>query len=339
MKSRSLNSIRLIFLVLTTFVGWLLSYVNSEWQAYMPLFLTGGFLTGAVTIGLDIILKGFSLKDLSSVTFGLGLGVAVAYLISASPLFDLIQDQKLFLARLGLFSVCMYLGVVFALRTRDEFNLVIPYVRFIPHTVEVPIVVVDASALIDGRIVSICATRFMGASITIPRFVIDEVQALANSTDLNRKNRGQKALTTFKKLSEMSHIDVRVHESDSYTFSKRFQNKVIVVAHSLRAYLLTLEYATMQEAEANGVKCLSLNSLAKAVQPELNVGDIFEVELVKQGREETQAVGYLGDGSMVVVNDASQSIGKTIRAEVVSVLPSAGGKMVFAQLSTQVQNN
>jgi uncharacterized protein YacL len=339
MNIKTLSLFRISFVLLTTLAGWLAWYSNPTWQNYLIPCLVGGFTLGIGTIFLDVLAKKVSLKGLTSLMLGLGLGLIIAYMVTSSPFFDQGSPEILFLTKTALFSVCAYLGTVITMRNRDEFNLVIPYVRLVPNNVEIPLVVVDASALMDGRIVGICAARFMGAALVVPRFVLEEIQTLSTSTDLSRRNKGVKAMATFDKLKEMEHIDVRIDESKVH--SKSIQQPVVSVAQSLKAHLLTLDYHITQEAEMNGVKCLNLVALTKAVQPELGVGDVFEVELVKQGREQTQAVGYLGDGSMVVVNDASGSIGKSIRAEVVSVLPSAGGKMIFAQVSGagNVSNN
>jgi uncharacterized protein YacL len=339
MNIKTLSLFRTAFVLLTTFAGWIVWRNYPGWQNYMIPCLVGGFALGVGTIALDLFAKRFSLRGITSLIMGLGLGLIVAYMIESSPLFAHGNPETLFLAKIALFAVCTYMGTAITMRSRDEFNLVIPYVRLVPNNVEIPLVVVDASSLIDGRIVGICAARFMGAALVVPRFVLDEIQTMTTSTDLTRRNKGVKALATFDKLKEMTHIDVRVDESKIQ--NKRIQQQVVCVAQALKAHLMTLDYHIAQEAEANGVKCLSMVALAKAVQPELNVGDVFEVELVKQGRELTQAVGYLGDGSMVVVNDASESIGKSVRAEVVSVLPSAGGKMIFAQVSgtPNVSNN
>jgi len=297
----------------------------------LGLYMTVGILLGALTILVDLLLKGFSLRGLTAITFGLGMGALVAYLISSSPLLETGDPEVIYLVRLSLFVICMYLGSVIALRGRDDFNLVIPYVRFVPQKVDSAIVVVDTSALIDGRIIGICQSRFLIAELVVPRFVLDELQNIADSSDPSRQARGRKGLEVLNELRKIPHIHFTIHESEIGR-GQQVDAKLIFVAESLKAKLLTTDYNLARLAEFQGVDWLNITALAKALNPEVEIGENLRISLVKSGREEGQAVGYLGDGSMVVVNDASHMIGQEVKIEVNSVLPSAGGKMVFAKL-------
>jgi uncharacterized protein YacL len=236
----------------------------------------------------------------------------------------------IYLFRLALFLICTYLGAVIALRGKDEFNLVIPYVRFVPHDVETPLVVVDTSALIDGRVAKICEAGFINAALVIPRFVLEELQNVADSTDPLRQARGRRGLEVLNDLRRIKNLDLRIHESE-VTKRQDVDAKLVFLAQSMRARLLTTDYNLAKMAEFHGVPWLNLNHLAKALHQELLVGDTIEVDLVKLGKEEGQAVGFLEDGSMVVVNTARAHLGRRVTAEITSVLPSAGGKMVFAR--------
>lgn len=140
-----------------------------------------GLSVGVLVVLVDIFLKGFSLRGLSAVTFGIAAGELIAHLVGGSPLLELGDPSIIYLVRLGLFIILPFLCAVVVLRGKDEFNLVIPYVRFVPHEVETPFVVVDTSALIDGRIARVCQTGFLGAVLVIPRFVFRELQGVAHS--------------------------------------------------------------------------------------------------------------------------------------------------------------
>ena len=153
----------------------------------MPTFI--GLSIGILIVLVDIMLKGFSLRGLSAITFGLAMGVLLSYLVGTSPLFARGDEQIIFIARLALFLASTYLCSVIALRGRDEFNLIIPYVRFVPHEVDVPLVVVDTSVLIDGRIARVCETGFLSSALVIPRFVLRELQSIADSTDAQKQAR------------------------------------------------------------------------------------------------------------------------------------------------------
>ncbi|MEO0795833.1 MAG: PIN domain-containing protein [Verrucomicrobiota bacterium] len=286
---------------------------------------------GLLTILVDIFLKGFSLRGLTALTFGLGMGALIAFLISTSPLLETGDVQVIYLVRLTLFVVCMYLGAVVALRGRDEFNLVIPYVRFVPQKVDSAVVVVDTSALIDGRIIGICQSRFLQAELIVPRFVLDELQQIADSSDPTRQAKGRKGLEVLNELNTIPDIHVTIHESEVGR-GQQVDAKLIFVAESLKGKLLTTDFNLARLAEFQGIDWLNITALGKALNPQVEIGEIIRIALVKEGKEQGQAVGYLGDGSMVVVNEAVHMIGQDTRVEVTSVLPSAGGKMVFGKL-------
>jgi uncharacterized protein YacL len=328
--NKTLLPIRLVFMALCAAGGWLVCYTIQEWDDYRLRATIIGLLIGVLVVLVDIMLKGFSLRGLSAITFGLAVGAVVAFFISSSPLFEYGDPQAVYLFRLALFLVCSYLGTVIALRGKDEFNLVIPYVRFIPHDVDVPLVVVDTSALIDGRVAKVCEAGFINAALVIPRFVLTELQHVADSTDPLRQARGRRGLEVLNDLRRIKNLDLRIHESE---VSKRqdVDAKLVFLAQSMRAKLLTTDYNLAKMAEFHGVPWLNLNHLAAALRQELSVGDTIEISLVKLGKEEGQAVGFFEDGSMVVVNAARAHVGRRVTAEITSVLPSAGGKMVFAR--------
>jgi uncharacterized protein YacL len=333
--NKALLPIRIAFMIVCGCSGWLLCYTVQQWDAYWMRATLIGLLIGALVVLIDILLKGFSLRGLSAITFGLGVGMLISFLISVSPLFEYasVNDpQTVYLFRLALFLTCSYLGTVIALRGKDDFNLVIPYVRFVPHEVDVPLVVVDTNALIDGRVAKICAAGFINAALVIPRFVLDELQHVADSPDPLRQARGRRGLDVLNDLRRIKHLDLRIHESDVVK-RQDVDAKLVFLAQSLRAKLLTTDYNLAKMAEFHGVQWLNLNHLAQALHQELMVGDTIEIDLVKLGKEEGQAVGFMEDGSMVVVSAGRSHLGRRVSVEITSVLPSAGGKMVFARFA------
>jgi uncharacterized protein YacL len=334
--NRTLLPIRLVFVALCAAAGWLVCYTDPSWDRLQPLAAAVGFLIGALVVLTDVLLKGFSLRGLSAISFGLGIGLLISYLVTVSPLFSVGDPQLLFLVRLGIFIVVPYLCTVIALRGKDEFNLLIPYVRFVPHEVDVPLVVVDTSALIDGRVARVCEAGFLSAALVIPRFVLDELHAVADSSDPHKQARGRRGLQTLNLLRKIKNIDIRIPESD---VAKRqdVDAKLVFLAQSMQARLLTTDFNLAKMAEFHGVAWLNLNLLSKALRPELVLGETVEVELVKAGKEEGQAIGYLEDGSMVVVANGRAMIGSMVHVEISTVVPSAGGKMIFARLVSAAQ--
>ena len=333
--NKTLLVIRICFVGLCVLTSWLLCYSINEWDQYRWIAVSVGLLIGALVILIDVMLKGFSLRGLSAITFGLAAGSLVAWLIARSPLLDQGDPQNIYLVRLVLFVICSYLGTVIALRGRDEFNLVIPYVRFVPQDVDVPLIVVDTGALIDGRIARVCETQFLGAALIIPSFVLSELQEIASSSDPLKQARGRRGLDVLNELRKIKHIDIRIHESEVVR-RQDMDAKLVFIARSMRAKLLTTEVNLAKMAQFHGVTWLNLHALEKSLRPALVLGETIELDLVKSGKDEGQAVGYLADGSMVVVNNSRAFIGKRVTVEITGVLPTAGGKMIFSNLLGEV---
>ena len=332
--NKTLLPIRLVFVALCAVGGGLVCLTNQQWDRYQPMAITIGFLIGVLVVLTDVLLRGFSLRGLSAVSFGLAVGLLIAYMVHISPLVREGDPQILFLVQLGLFLIIPYLCTVIALRGKDEFNLVIPYVRFVPHEVDIPLVVVDTSALIDRRMARVCEAGFLSVALVIPRFVLDELHAVADSSDPQKQARGRRGLETLNTLRKIKNIDIRIPESD-VAKKQDVDAKLVFLAQSMKAKLLTTDFNLAKMAEFHGVHWLNLNVLAKALRPELVIGEHLEVELVKAGKDEGQAVGFLEDGSMVVVAGARMLVGRQVHVEISSVLPSAGGKMIFARLVSE----
>lgn len=330
---KNLLVIRFFFFLLALIAGGLICYVTPEWEKdWLQGCMVGGSIAFFV-IAVDIFLKGFSMRGLTSLTLGLFVGWLAAKLIVMSPLFDYGDPGIIYLMRMSLFLILMYLGAVIALRGKDDFHFVIPFVRFQPQDKAASMVVVDTSALIDGRIVGLCQTRFMAYTLVIPRFVLDELHRVADSEDPNRKAKGRKGLDTLSYLREMSFLDVRIHDAD-ITQGQSVDDKLIFLSQTLQASLLTTDYNLGKLAEFQSVQWLNLAELARLLHTDVAVGETLGVTLVRAGKEDGQAVGFMGDGSMVVVENGRAYIGQSVELEVTSVLPSAGGRIVFGRVKS-----
>jgi uncharacterized protein YacL len=331
---KTLLIVRLFFLLISILGCFLMSYAVDDWN--LPAVLFVGVSIAALVILTDLLLEGFSLRGLSAISFGLAVGAMIAYLLSNSPLFEPLETdpdlaQTLYLSRLALYVISMYLATVVALRGKDEFNLVIPYVRFSPQNVESSLVVVDTSALIDGRIEAICESKWFAFALIIPRFVLDELQLIADAPDPLRKEKGRKGLQVLNSLRLMKHLDLRIHESDVQQ-GGAVDSKLVFLAEAMKAKLLTTDYNLAKMAEFHQVEWLNITSLVKAVSQETAVGNTLTVKLVRAGKDAAQAIGYLTDGSMLVVNNGREYVGQEVDVTIDSVVPSAGGKMVFGSL-------
>lgn len=329
--------IRVFFFLVCMLGCVLIWYQTGAWSLGRVMLV--GMNIAALVILTDLLLDGFSLRSLSAVTFGLAIGGLIAFLITHSPLFAPIKDdprmgQTIYLSSLVLYLASMYLATMIALRGKDEFNLVIPYIRFSPQNVESSLVVVDTSALIDGRIAAICNARWMGYALVIPRFILDELHDIADSSDPVRKEKGRKGLEVLNQLRQMKHLDLRIHESD-VPDAEAVDSKLVFLAVMLKAKVLTTDYNLAKMAEFHEIEWLNITSLAKALNQEIALGSEVTVELVRAGKDPGQAIGYLPNGSMLVVNEGRSMIGQEVTVEVDSVVPSAGGKMIFASLKPE----
>jgi uncharacterized protein YacL len=215
---------------------------------------------------------------------------------------------------------------------RDEFSLIIPYVRFTRETTQHEPLVVDTNVIIDGRIADLCATGFLSRSLIVPRFVLGELQMLADARDPIKRERGRRGLEILNQLQRSRDLELTIHESASEEQGGAVDTRLVRTAKVLQARLLTNDSALCQVARLQQVPALSLNDLARALRPVVVVGDEIQLSLVKEGREQHQAVGYLPDGTMIVVNHARPYLGKTHAVVVSSALQTSAGRLIFAEL-------
>lgn len=332
--------VRVVFLVCCVILGTPLA--PEGYGKMGPVF--GGLLGaafGALMIAGDAVLKGFTIRSFASGTFGLMIGVFCAWLFTRVPWAQTLApsfsanvvevDRVLTLA---IYLALGYIGTVLALRSnRQEFSLIIPYVRFRNEGVIQQPLLVDTNIIIDGRLPGICATGFLGGTLIVPRFVLDELHILADSGDPVKRERGRRGLECLEQLKRTPSLDVTIHDDDSPR-EKLVDTKLMQLARALDARLLTNDANLGRVAQLQGVTVLNLNHLAAAMRRELNAGDEVELLLVKEGREEHQAVGYLPDGTMIVVNHARDRVGATVRAVVSSAVQTSAGRLIFAEFKS-----
>ena len=329
---RTLYIIRSVFFILSSLAGVLIAYANPDWDAVIVILVAS--LLAILVILLDLLLKGFSIRGLTAASIGLFAGSLIAYLIGTSPFFEPLEaepslNSMVYMARLVLFCVVSYVCTVIALRGKDEINLIIPYVRFMREKEVSRTAVVDTSALIDGRILKICESGWMTYRLVIPQFVIDQLNQIADSTDTKKRERGRRGLDTLGELGDVENIELSIPDS-AVEKGAQVEEKILFLADSMRACLITTDYNLAKIAELRSIPWLNMNELAFALQKDAEVGDSLRVELVKPGKDSGQAIGYLNDGSMVVVSQAASLIGESIDCSVDSVIPTSGGRMIFA---------
>ena len=291
-----------------------------------------GLVFGLVVVLADRLLKGITLRTFSSATFGLLLGLFFSWLLLASDVLRNASEDIQWIVGLAVYCTFGYLGMMLAIRRgRDEFSLIIPYVRFRQSAVQDIPLLVDSNILIDGRLERLRKTGFIGTGLIIPRFVLDELQMLADSGDSLRRERGKRALTLLEDLRQHDPSSVSVHES-TLDGETKVDAKLVQLAQLLGARLLTNDANLCKIARLQNVIALNLNELAEALRPQLASGDELELAVVKEGKEPHQGVGYLPDGTMVVVNQARAYLGQTVKIHVSSVVHTTAGRLFFAEL-------
>jgi len=325
--------LRILFVILFTILGYF-----SEFQWLFPFRLPQGPWIGA-TLGLcfaalvlliDTFFRRFTVRNILSILLGVALGLLVHRLFMAVA--DYAELPEVIRQQLGIISAVMfsYLGAVTILRGQDEFNLLIPFVELESKGPGEEIILLDTSVIIDGRIADIAETHFMSGRLVLPRFVLKELQLIADSSDPLKRNRGRRGLDILNRIKKNPHLEVKIHEMDFPEFST-VDAKLVKMAQVIGAKVFTNDYNLNKVAELQGVKVLNINELANAVKPVVMPGETMQVKVLKEGKEHDQGVAYLNDGTMVVVDNGRRRIGQTITVVITSVLQTQAGRMIFAR--------
>jgi uncharacterized protein YacL len=331
----SLWFIRIIFLSLCVAGGYAVSQVQPEvvegaWRGVLV-----GFGLGGVLIAIDEMLKGFSLRAFSAASFGLLLGSLVAWMIDRSGLFIYADEPTRWLIRLSLFAGFGYIGMLLAMRSnKEDFWLIIPYVRFSPQNQPDKLLLLDTSAIIDGRVADLLESNFVEGVVVVPRFVLQELQLIADSNDPIRRARGRRGLEMLTRLQRSKRIEVKIHEGD-IPEENTVDGKLVGLARRLGAKLFTNDYNLSKVAELHSVSYINITELSQALKPVILPGEIMNLRIVREGKDKGQGVGYLPDGTMVVVNQASHMVGNQVEVQVISLLQTGAGVIVFADVARE----
>ncbi len=326
----SLWVIRIFFLSLCTLAGYAVSELMPE-VIRTPFGLLAGFGLGGLMIAIDEMLKGFSLRAFSAATFGLLLGSLIAWLVEQSQLFKFAGESSQWVIRLGLFLGFGYIGMILAMRSnKEDFSLIIPFVRFASQSKPEDLLLLDTSVIIDGRIADLVEANFLEGTLVVPRFVLNELRLLADAADPIRRARGRHGLDTLSRIQKNTRNEVKIHEAD-FPEEREVDMKLLRLARALGAKLFTNDFNLGKIAALQLVRHVNMNDLAKALKPVLLPGEYLHLRVVREGKEKGQGVGYLNDGTMVVVNHGQSLIGQQVEVQVQSLLQTGAGVIVFAE--------
>ncbi len=281
-----------------------------------------------ITLGLEQLIKRIPLKTIIGSTLGLFIGLGIAKLASY-PFDQFLEQPTLQLPLYIMFSVIFgYIGLVLGGKKISEVTS--PGFLEPGKPWRSPLLLLDTSVIIDGRIADIVETGFLDGTLILPKFILEELQYIADSPDDLRRLRGRRGLDVLKRLQQHNNLRVELVEDD---FPRAgVDSKLVALAVKLRAKILTNDFNLHKVAEIQGVEVLNLNQLANALKLAVLPGEILQVQIQREGKSQGQGVGYLDDGTMVVIENARRFIGKEVEVSVTSVLQTTAGRMIFSEI-------
>jgi uncharacterized protein YacL len=320
----SLAFFRLALLVLLAVAG----FVYSPFPEQRFIGLGIGVVVAALVIALEMQLRAVKGNHMVGVLVGGVLGLIGARLIRGALLGLTISSEPFMHVLLVIFMV--YMGMVIGARKAEWFEPARIIAAFKDSSRLHQYKVLDTSVIIDGRIADICATGFLEGTLVVPQFVLRELQQVADSSDSLKRNRGRRGLDILQKVQKMSNVRVQIVETD-FPEVREVDLKLIELALHLNGKIVTNDFNLNKVAQLRGVPVLNINELANSLKPVVLPGEVMRVFVLKEGKEAGQGVGYLDDGTMVVVDQARRALGKTIEVVVTSVLQTTAGKMIFCR--------
>lgn len=330
---------RAVFLLVAIGVSVVIStsYDSVASRAYI---VVPAVILGAVGIIVaDVLIKRKDISLISSLYFGVIVGLFLTYVVglALTPMFSSFGDQLTAdmansIAMLLVGSALCYLCVSLLWQTKDDFRFIIPYVEFAREVKGIKPYVLDTSVVIDGRIADIVETGIIDNQLVMPRFVLNELQNIADSSDKMRRSRGRRGLDVLNKLRTSTKVDFKIYERELNEMEGQpVDLKLLLLARHLEGKVVTGDYNLNKVARLQNVQVINLNEIANSLKPVFLPGEVIEIKVVKPGEESSQGIGYLDDGTMVVVEDGREFIGQQVNITVTSMLQTSAGRMVFGR--------
>ena len=292
-----------------------------------------GFIVALILVGAEFCLHIASLRGITASAIGLSIGLLLSY--GVLSLFSVTNDNLKLMIGLGI----GYAGLMGGYRLATSPNLA----RILGSDANDPagesragkptnsLKILDTSVIIDGRILEICQTKFIEGTLVIPRFVLNELQHIADSTEPLRRNKGRRGFDILRALQNNPAIEVEITEEE-VPHLPEVDAKLVHLAQKREATIITNDLNLNKVAELQSVKVLNINELSNAVRPVVIAGEVIQVLLLKEGKEPNQGVGYLDDGTMVIVEEGKSYIGQTLNVEVTQMLRTSAGQMIFTRI-------
>jgi len=308
---------------------------------YYRVFVGAG--VALVVMAIDWLTPKKSLNALAGVFFGLIVGMLISLVMA--PVIDMINnlyfkmDPEALQISKWIMGICIcYLVISLVIRTKDDVRFVIPYVEFSRQTKGLRPLILDTSVIIDGRVADIAETKLFDAPLIVPRFILNELQLIADSADKIKRNRGRRGLDMLNKLQNNPTVEVEIDDTPPPGVEIRasVDQKLVAFSKNCDGRLITNDYNLNKVAQLRGVDVININDLANALKTLVLPGEPMQVKIIRAGEDAQQGVGYLDDGTMVVVEEARDRIGQTIMLSVTSVHQTSAGKMIFGKYEKTV---
>jgi uncharacterized protein YacL len=350
-----LHLTRALFILMMAAVGWFYVVLPEKlWTPYVWLSVAVAIVLATIIVCIDILSPRKKLAIFSGTFFGLVVGLSLSYALSfvvrlvieqtITPDFSLVSERlaKFYQQRDALvefvtllvgISVC-YLSISFVLQTKDDFKFLIPYIEFARQSKGPRPILLDTSVLIDGRVVELAESRLFESQVIVPRFVLDELHHIADSGDKLKRTRGRRGLDVLRRLQDSKIVEVRLYEGSGRDGEgEPVDHRLVSLAKELNAKLMTNDTGLEKVAQLRGLDVINLHAVAAALRPAVLVGEKMLVRIVKSGDQPGQGVGYLDDGTMVVVEHGRAMLNSDVEFIVTSALQTTAGRMIFGRLA------
>lgn len=331
-------TIRIILILACSISGYFIAFYSAAESPYLYYESIAGFIIGLcialLVIKVEKDIRKLSLKIILGGVSGMVVGLLIALILGygLNMVSNIGENQQvvpwIYLLLTGILG---YLGLTLGSKKVDEFSF-----RGGDYKAPSDLRILDTSVIIDGRIADICDSGFIEGELIVPRFVLTELQSVADSSDSMKRSRGRRGLDILNRMQKSSAIHIDIVEQD-FTKIKGVDGKLVALANKINAKLLTNDYNLNKVAELQGVRVLNINELANAMKPVVLPGEQMTVKIIREGKESGQGVGYLDDGTMIIVDHAQKMLNMNVEVVVTSVLQTTAGRMIFTELKEMAE--
>jgi uncharacterized protein YacL len=334
LPAMALIILRCIFLLCAGGVSVIINTSLSDTSTAVPWLVFVGIMTLAVGIVVgDIYIPKKRIDTISSVYFGVLIGVLLTYVLSIALAPMLQQTFNAPLIQIVLAMVFCYSCTSILLQTKDDFRFLIPYVEFVREVKGFKPLVLDTSVVIDGRIADLVSTGVFDNQLVMPRFALTELQAIADSGDKLRRTRGRRGLDVLNRMRADDSVDLMIFDRELPELAGQTVDlKLVLLAKHLEGKVVTGDFNLNKVAKLHSVPVINLNEISNALRPVFLPDERFRIKVIKPGEGSDQGVGYLDDGTMVVVEGGRNRIGQELNVRVTSTLQTNAGKMIFTKV-------